>query len=169
MSELFETFDEAGEPLGLVAREIVHRDGLWHRSSNVFLFHPDGRLYLQRRACDKDVCPDLWDLSVGEHLQPGESHAEGAIRGLKEELHVCGVDVVTLGEVTPFRLEIPRLGIRDLELQQCFRAVYGGPVSLDPGEVADARLVTLDELRKGMHEQPGDFTPWLHFHAHVIE
>lgn len=69
MSELFETVDETGRARGLVARDIVHRDGLWHRSSNVFLFHPDGRLYLQRRAQDKDVCPDLWDLSVGEHLQ----------------------------------------------------------------------------------------------------
>jgi isopentenyldiphosphate isomerase len=43
MTELLEIFDESGEPLGMAQRHIAHRDGLWHRSSNVFLFQADGR------------------------------------------------------------------------------------------------------------------------------
>jgi len=169
MSERFETFDAAGHARGLVPRAIVHRDGLWHRSSNVFLFHPDGRLYLQRRAHDKDVCPGLWDLSVGEHLRPGETYAEGALRGLREELGISGVELTRLGEATPHRLEITALGIRDFEFQQCFRAVHAGPVSPDHVEITEVNLVTPSALQKTLRERPQCFTPWLRFHAHLID
>ncbi len=158
--EMFETFTEAGEPTGLVPRSVVHARGLWHRSVHVFLFDTGGCLHLQRRASDKDVCPGLWDLSAAEHLQPGESYADGAARGLAEELGIRGVDLEPLG--TPFtaRLELPGLGIRDYELQQSFRAVWDGPLRPDPIEVAEVQTAELDALARWIRGAPADFTPW---------
>ena len=159
--ELFETFDDAGQPLGLVPRNDVHRRGLWHRASNVFLFDRDGLLYLQRRAAGKDVWPNAWDLSVGEHLQPGESFEHAAQRGLAEELSVHNVALTALGDVVRARLEIPELQIRDFEMQQSFRGLYDGAIIADAAEVADVRRLSLTALADAIAAAPDDFTPWL--------
>ena len=158
--ELFATFSETGEPQGLVPRSRVHAEGLWHKSAQVFLFDGNGRLILQQRAVDKDVCPDLWDLSAAEHLKPGESWRDGALRGLAEELGVTGVDQTPLGEPFHGRLDQPTLGVRDYELQQAFTGTWDGSVTPDPDEVAAVQAVTLEALTAWVRERPQDFTPW---------
>jgi isopentenyl-diphosphate Delta-isomerase len=160
-AELFETFSSDGAPTGLVARSEVHRLGLWHRASNVLLFHPDGRLYLQRRAASKDVWPDAWDISVGEHLQPGETYQQAAYRGLAEELGVIATTLAPLGGVTRGCVDIPELGIHDHELQQSFRGVYAGSIRPDPGEVAEVKLLALRSIARDVAAHPGNYTPWL--------
>jgi isopentenyldiphosphate isomerase len=82
--ELFETFDDDGRPQGLVPRNEVHRRGLWHRASNVFLFDRDGCRFAAALGAQRRVA-NAWDLSVGEHLQPGETFEQAAHRGLAEE------------------------------------------------------------------------------------
>jgi isopentenyl-diphosphate Delta-isomerase len=166
--ELFETFGDDGRPLGLVPRSEVHRRGLWHRASNVFLFDRDGLLYLQRRAAGKDVWPNAWDLSVGEHLQPGESFEQAAHRGLAEELAVRGVALTPLGHLVRGRVEIPELQILDFELQQSFRGVYDGEIVADPAEVSDVRRLSLSTLADAVAQRPDDFTPWLRSRLHAF-
>ena len=160
-AELFETYDDEGRPLGLVPRGEVHRLGLWHRASNVLLFDRTGRLYLQRRAAGKDVWPNAWDVSVGEHLQPGESFEQAAHRGLAEELSIRGVALTALGGVVRGRVDMPEFGIQDHEFQQSFRGVYDGDYSIDPVEVADVRRVELHALAIEIAATPNVFTPWL--------
>ena len=158
--EHFEVFTETGELLGTAPRSRVHAEGLWHKSAQVFLFNSQGNLYLQRRVEDKDVCPGLWDQSAAEHLTPGESYLEGALRGLKEELAVTGVELTPLGEAFAGRLDQPELGIHDHELQQAFQGTWDGPVYPDPAEVAEVRTVALDTLAGWVRESPQNFTPW---------
>jgi len=161
MTEYFETLDEHGEPAGLVPRPEVHRRGLWHRSVNVFLFHPDGRMYLQKRAADKDVWPGAWDLSVAEHLKPGETVVQAAYRGLAEELAIRDVELERWGPEIPFKTIDEQKGIHDYELQQCFRAVYDGALRPDPAEVSEVRLLEVAELGTLADRDPERFTPWL--------
>jgi isopentenyl-diphosphate delta-isomerase len=138
----------------------VHREGLWHKSAQVFLFDSAGRLYLQRRAADKDVCGGLWDQSAAEHLKPGESHLEAAHRGLLEELGVEGVDLAPLGEPFAGQLDQPDLSVHDYELQQAFRGSYDGPIRVDPAEVDEVRRMDLETLADWIHSEPEAFTPW---------
>lgn len=159
--ELFETFDDNGEPSGLVPRSRVHRQGLWHRAVNVLLFRSDGRLLLQRRHPDKDVWPGAWDVSVAEHLEPGEGYEAGAARGLREELGIEGVELEPLGGVCEQRLEVAEAGVKDYELQQTFRCVFDGPVSPDPREVSGIGALTPAELQAAFAARPETFTPWL--------
>jgi isopentenyl-diphosphate delta-isomerase len=159
--ELFETFDDDGRPLGLVPRRDVHRRGLWHRASNVLLFDRAGRLYVQRRAAGKDVWPNAWDVSVGEHLQPGETFEHAAHRGLAEELSIRGVALSPLGDVVRGCVDISELDVHDHELQQTFRGVYDGAYTIDPREVADVRRVELPDLAAEIATTPDAFTPWL--------
>ncbi|EFN56468.1 hypothetical protein CHLNCDRAFT_22214, partial [Chlorella variabilis] len=88
--ELFELVDEAGNTLGTELRSVVHRKGasLLHRAVYVWVFRPDGALLIQRRSPLKQIGPGQLDLSVAEHLQPGENYVQGAVRGLAEELGI---------------------------------------------------------------------------------
>lgn len=158
--ELFETFDADGNATGIAPRSRVHREGLWHRAANVFLFRSDGRLLVQRRQWTKDVCPGAWDLSVAEHLKPGETYEEGAARGLREELGVGHVALEPVGGVARSRLDLAGSRIRDYEFQQSFRGVFDGRVRPDAGEVHEVDVVTLDELRLAFIARPQEFTPW---------
>lgn len=159
--EHFETFDDNGQPLGLVPRPEVHARGLWHKSVHVLLFSTDGALIVQRRAPGKDLYPNCWDLSVGEHLQPGESYLAGALRGLAEELAVTGVTLTPLGGVHRAVTEVAHGGLLDRELQQAFRGVHDGPILPCPDEVAEVRRVTLSALERWVAREPDQFTPWL--------
>jgi isopentenyldiphosphate isomerase len=159
--EQFEILDEHGAAIGRAPRSRAHRDGLWHRAVHVFVFRTDGRLWIQRRQLHKDICPGAWDLSAAEHLKPGESYLDGAVRGLREELGVVeDVGLESIGAISPARLDLPALGVKDHELQQSFRCVYDGPVVPDPAEVAEVRTISLDELRAAFVERPNEFTPW---------
>jgi isopentenyldiphosphate isomerase len=158
--EPFEIFDASGKAAGVAPRSRVHREDFWHRASNVFLFRSDGRLIVQRRNWNKDVCPGAWDLSAAEHLKPGESYEEGALRGLVEELGVAGVALEAVGGVAHARLEIPEQGIKDYELQQTFRGVFDGDVRPDESEVCEVDVLALSELRRRFTARPSDFTPW---------
>ncbi|TNF81447.1 MAG: NUDIX domain-containing protein [Gammaproteobacteria bacterium] len=158
--EQFEIFTEGGEPVGTAPRSRVHAEGLWHKSAQVFLFDSQGRLYLQRRVDSKDVCPGLWDQSAAEHLTPGESYLDGALRGLAEELGLPRVHLTPLGEPFAGRLDQDALGVHDYELQQAFIGTWDGPMRIDPEEVAEVRAVPTDELVSWISRSPEDFTPW---------
>ena len=157
--ELFATFDRSGRELGLCPRHEVHRQGLWHRSAQVFVFDSKGRLLIQRRAPDKDLYAGLWDYSVGEHLKPGEDYQAGALRGLSEELGINEIN-----ELQPLGgqrwVEIQSAAHVDREIQQAYRCEYDGVLQADPVEVAEVRYIAMAELMKWMNAAPDDFTPW---------
>jgi isopentenyl-diphosphate delta-isomerase type 1 len=168
LEELFETYSEEGEPTGLVARDVVHRLGLWHRASNVFLFRTDGQLVVQRRHETKDVWAGAWDLSVAEHLEPGESFVAGAIRGLREELGITGVNLEPVSDIIRTKLEVAEQGVKDYEFQVSFRGVSDAALRPNISEVAEIRLYQLDELRAEMLNSPAKFTPWFRSRASDI-
>ena len=158
--ELLQTFDPGGCSSGIAPRSRVHREGLWHCAANVFLFRSDGRLIVQRRQWSKDVCPGVWDLSVAEHLRPGETYEEGARRGLREELGVTNVVIEPLGGVVRAQLEMAEHGLKDYELQQSFRGVFDGELRPNVDEVGETSTFDLDDLGVALAVRPDDFTPW---------
>lgn len=167
MAEMIDVFDAQGVPLGRAERNEAHRRGLWHRAVNVFLFRSDGRLLIQRRSRWKDVWPGAWDLSAAEHLQPGESFLEAAIRGLREELaiDVDAGSLCPLGDVFPSKLEDPVGGIQDYEFQQSFRVTSDQIAVPDLDEVAQLVSIDLFALKDAFISRPADYTPWFRSRA----
>jgi isopentenyl-diphosphate Delta-isomerase len=159
-SERFEIFDDRGSRVGVADRDRVHREGLWHRAAHVWLFCSDGRLWIQRRAQNKDICAGRWDFSVGEHLQPGETFAAAAARGLQEELRVTDVDLAPIGPCRRVRYEDARRGIRDWEETRSFTGCYDGPVCPDAAEVDAVQQIDMSALADWMLRAPETFTPW---------
>lgn len=162
MDELFEICDESGAPAGTAPRAEVHARGCWHRAVHVWVFAPDGRVYVQRRGPDKDINAGCWDVAVGEHLQPGEDFVQAAHRGLAEELGVTGAALEPVGGERRVALDRPELGIHDRELQRAYRAIHAGPVTPAADEIAELRLVEPAALRAWLATEPGAFTHGFH-------
>jgi hypothetical protein len=104
-----------------IAQTCLHA-GLLHRAVYVWVFNLEGALLIQRRSPHKKIGPNQLDLSVAEHLQPGESFVQGAARGLAEELGISVSLDELQGPLAPtHRRELHQGDFHDCELVQSFR------------------------------------------------
>lgn len=91
MEEKFDVLNEFGEFTGKIAtREECHKKGLWHRAVYAFIIDENKNILLQKRSSNKKLWPNMWDVSVGGHVDSGEFGRQALIREVKEEL---GIDI----------------------------------------------------------------------------
>lgn len=81
MSELLHCCDENLKTIESVERDIVHKKGIWHKTSHVWLYDDEGYVYFQVRA-DADK---LYTSASG-HVVAGEEPINTAYRETAEEL-----------------------------------------------------------------------------------
>ena len=161
MSELVEIVTKDNKPIGVGERETVHQLGLHHRAVCVILMDKEGRILVQRRGEKKRICPLFWDLSVGEHLRPGEHYKDAALRGLKEELNVDSDDIVLIKIRGPHLQEHEYLDgkLKDREIIELYLAIVKGDITIEKSEeISDAKFMTIDEIEE--LRDKGKLTPW---------
>lgn len=91
MEERFDVLNEYGEFTGKTAtREDCHKQGLWHRAVYAFIIDENKNILLQKRSANKKLWPNMWDVTVGGHVDSGEFGRQALIRETKEEL---GIDI----------------------------------------------------------------------------
>lgn len=142
IDELFDVVDETGRVIGRRPRSECHRNpALIHQAVHLFVFDGQERLFLQKRAMTKDIQPGKWDLSVGGHLQPGETPDAAVRREAAEEL---GLD-----EVQPrFAYTYLWRSERETERITTFWTFNDGPFRLQAEEIETGRFWTFDEIRR---------------------
>lgn len=152
--EIFEIVDEDNNVIGTAKRSECHGNpSLIHRTAHVVVYHPNGRILLQKRTKTKDVQPGKWDTAVGGHLDPGENFEQGARREMNEEL---GIPIdVPLKHVfdSKIRNSIESENIR------IFSTVFAGDFKLDPHEIEEIKFWEVNELRQAVQKTPNIFTP----------
>jgi isopentenyl-diphosphate delta-isomerase len=143
-----------------VEKLAVHRQGLRHKAVSVFVLDGD-RVLIQQRAFGKYHTPGLWANTCCTHPVWGEADAACALRRLREELGIAGLDVQAAGTVE-YRAEVGG-GMVEHEVVALFRAAAGPdlPWALNPVEVQAARWVGLAALQTEIAATPEMFTPWL--------
>lgn len=146
--ELLDIVDDNDHVIGQESRAIVHQRGLQHRGVHVFLFTDDGKMLIQKRSADRAASPSLLDCSISEHVKAGEDYHDAAIRGMKEEL---GVDGIEIERLTKFRMNY---GVNDNEISELYQGVvHPELVQFDPVEIESVMYLSIDELRKVLQEQ----------------
>lgn len=138
--ELVVLLSEEGERIGVAAKPTVHGPNTpLHLAFSAFLFDPDERLLVSRRAFDKATFPGVWSNSVCGHPAPGERLDDAVRRRAADELGLAVHDL---------RLVLPRFSYRAemdgiVEHEMC--PVLVGRVEseprLNPAEVADVEWV----------------------------
>ncbi|KAJ9452688.1 Nudix hydrolase 3 [Diplonema papillatum] len=110
-------------------RRLVHRDGDWHRSVQVWVVAGEDeqrKVLLQRRSAHKDVDPGTLDVSCAGHVSGADSVRETVVKELAEELGI--VDVPSFGTLRPLFTCCasngdPCQGVADNEWQYVFALV----------------------------------------------
>jgi isopentenyl-diphosphate delta-isomerase len=138
----------------------VHRKGLRHLAVSVFVMASD-QVLLQRRAAGKYHTPNLWTNTCCTHPAWGEPARACAVRRLREELGITGIDPV-LRDRVEYRADVGA-GLTEHELVDIFvaEAALDLPLSLNPAEVGAVRWMALDELAADARANPSAYTPWV--------
>ena len=153
--ELFDIVDEEDIVIGQEMRSVVHQRGLWHRGVHVLLFTRDGKLLVQQRSKDRLHAALALDCSVSEHVQAGEDYYPAAIRGLKEEMGVTGV------EIRPFVKFKMNYGLNDNEISILYQGVVDPVlVRFDPVEIERIDYYSLSELQNLLMSKEWVFSYW---------
>lgn len=134
-----------------VPRSIVHRSGMLHPTVHIWFIRRRDMgvsVLLQKRAHEKDICPDCYDVSAAGHVSQGAEFRHTALREIHEELGI---------EIPSNKLEF--IGIRhnehiegdidDSELVAVY--IYRGDVhraemTLQESEVSEVCWAEIDEL-----------------------
>ncbi len=106
--EYLNVFDELHQPIGIMPRSIVHRDGLWHETFHCWFMQrecTDGintvYLWFQQRSASKKDYPNLLDITSAGHLGYREQPSDG-VREIEEELGLS----VAFEELRPLGIRI---------------------------------------------------------------
>ena len=151
--------DECDRELGAGEKLRAHKDGALHRAFSVFIFDRRGRLLLQKRARGKYHSAGLWSNTACGHPRPGEATQEAARRRLREEMSL-DCDLREAFEFL-YRAELDG-ALVEHEYDHVFVGTHEGePPAPDPSEVEDWRWVSMNELRRGLREEPHRYSPWL--------
>jgi isopentenyldiphosphate isomerase len=145
--------DRRGTVVGSAPRSVVRRDNLLHASTAVLVRDTGGRIYVHRRADDKDWAPSHHDCCAGGVLRAGEEPEPSARRELAEELGITGGEsLLPLGR---HLYEDDQTRCRE----SVFELVWDGPISHADHEVAWGRWMTLAELAALLADPSWPFVP----------
>jgi len=144
--------DESGAVVGSAPRSRVRGENLLHAATAVLVRHPDGRIYVSRRAPDKDWAPSSYDAAAGGIVQHGEPVEASARRELAEEL---GIVDVPLRPLLTGHYEDDTVRC----VTHCFETTYGGVVTHADGEVVWGDWMTLPRLGELLGDPDWPFVP----------
>jgi isopentenyl-diphosphate delta-isomerase len=88
--------------------EIYQQGAVNFRVVNAFLINSQGEIWIPRRTSHKKIFPLCLDVSVGGHVETGESYEDAFQRELKEELNLELDDINwrLLGYLTPYKHDV---------------------------------------------------------------
>ena len=124
----------------------------YHLIVHVCVFHPDGRMLIQKRAHEKKAWPDLWEISAGGSALAGEESWQAAEREVFEELGLK----LNLRDVRPHLSINYERGFDDF--YTVIRDVNLDQLVLQKEEVAEVKWASLQEVRQ--METDGMFVPY---------
>lgn len=162
--ELLDVLTVDGQPTGRTApKDLVHREGLWHRTAHVWIVNSNGSLLLQRRGPQMETHPNHWDISSAGHLSAGESARQGARRELGEELGF-EVDPDALEHLGTVRSEGVHRGgsYINREYQEVYlivRDVRPEMMTLQASEVSQLALVPWREVERRVTDRDPELVP----------
>ncbi len=102
--ENLDLVNENDEVIATMPRSEVYAARLSNfRVINAFIRNQEGKLWIPRRTEHKRIFPSCLDVSVGGHVEAGETYLQAFARETKEELNIdiAAVKWNSLGKLTP--------------------------------------------------------------------
>jgi len=145
MDELLDTVDEDDHVIGKATRKEVHNKKLIHRSVMFFIFDKNKRVLVTQRTKTKDMFPEYWSITLGGHVDSGESYDEAVVREAKEEAGI---------ENKPFFMEIIKKRVpEEKENSKVYGFVVDKIVKLDKGELKKGVFLTMKKIEEKIKKE----------------
>ncbi len=152
MEENFDILNELGEFTGEIAtREECHKKGLWHRAVYAFIIDDNkGNILLQKRSSNKKLWPNMWDVTVGGHVNAGEFGRQALIREVKEELgiEINDNDIKYLVGSTSINVQGDIINKHYNECYLITKSISISDIKIQEDEVSEIRYFSKNELLK---------------------
>ena len=149
MEERFDVLNELGEFTGKTAtREECHKQGLWHRAVYAFIIDKNKNILLQKRSANKKLWPNMWDVTVGGHVDSGEFGRQALIREVKEELgiNINDNDIKYLVGSTSINEQGDIINKHFNECYLITKNIDINDIKLQQDEVSDVKYFSKEEL-----------------------
>jgi isopentenyl-diphosphate delta-isomerase len=138
---------------------VHHRDTPLHLAFSCYVFDPDGRVLVTRRAYDKATFPGVRTNSCCGHPAPGEGMGAAVRRRLRQELGIVPVELELILPTFRYRARAAD-GIVENELCPVYRArTTNAQVTVDPTEVDEAWWVQWPEFAAQI-DGTDPLSPW---------
>ena len=149
--ELLTQVDENNNVVGSIPRGEAHKKpGVFYRTIFVLVKNASEEVLIQKRSPTKDLYPNCWDLSVGGHVNFGDSYEDTAAREVEEELgvKVSKEELVTKGDVL----------VKLLNSGEFFRIFEytlkpGEMVTTSEDEIGDTKWMKIEDIKKSMEDK----------------
>ena len=150
MEEYVDILDDNGKETGeVITKKEAHKTGKWHRAVHIWIIDEDKKnILLQKRCADKNLFPNMWDISVGGHVSSGEDTLVAAKRELSEELGL-DPDSYNFEYVDVIKEKFVDGDIVSNEFVTIYKIINNVNISsikLQKEEVSEARWFTKSEL-----------------------
>lgn len=166
MEEFVILVDQNDNQVGVMEKMQAHVEAVLHRAFSVFIFNSKGELMLQQRAQSKYHSPGLWSNTCCSHPRPGEKTEAAAHRRMNEEM---GFDC-NFTEAFSFVYKAPFTNeLTEHEYDHVFIGISDELPVINTEEAEAFKMVTLDNVRKEMDEDPEKFTVWFRIAFNRVE
>jgi len=139
-TEMLPVVDEFGRVTAQASRTFCHAGSkVLHPVVHLHIINREGKIFLQKRAANKKICPLCWDTAVGGHVTYGEYILESLFREASEELGFTEFNPYHYGSYV-FESKIEK------ELIYVFAAVGNFEIKPDNDEVIEGRWWSFEEI-----------------------
>lgn len=159
MAELIVLVDEDNTEVGTAEKSAVHTiDTPLHRGFSLFLFNANHQLLITKRSPAKKTFPGVWTNTVCGHPAPGELVVDAAIRRLRAELGIEGVQVK---EAAPYRYRYAdKNGIVENEICPILVGYHDGDPKPNLAETDAWKWMEWDAFLADTKKYPEMYSPW---------
>lgn len=153
--------DEQGRASGTAAKADVHHAATpLHLAFSCYVFDPDDRLLMSRRALTKHTFPGVWTNSACGHPEPSEP-IEDAVR--RRVAHELGIVLERLRLVLPeFRYTATMDGVVENEMCPVWVATTRDQPTLDRSEVDSVRWEPWSDFSREVLDGSWGVSSWCH-------
>jgi isopentenyldiphosphate isomerase len=160
--ELIDIVDENNNLTGeQKMKSEAHRDGLWHRAAHIWIYNSKGEALLQLRAKEKELWPDMWDLSAAGHVGAGEEPIVSGLREIQEELGLdIKVEDMEFYKVIPEKVKFNK--VDNNEFHYVYLLKYDGDITglrIQEEELQKIEFVPIETVKKDFVENPEKYCP----------
>ena len=163
MDEFIDILNDTGEVSGKTClKSEAHKKGLLHASVHIWMYDSNKNVLIQQRAIDKDVFPNLWDISVAGHISAGEHPLNAAVREIAEEigLHIHETRLQFIGT---WKKKVEHsTTLIDNELHHIYMCEIDIDIStlkIQKEEVASIKTISITDLITEVHSEKNNFVP----------